>query len=217
MDGEQLAAAKCPSCGRDVGIDEKFCAACGASMVPGLTAPVPPPTAQAYVVDLDRDARIGRARKWLMAISIITLITGFIFYAIGKSEVEKQIRDADAQLAGIDPAQRDELFKQNIGMTYAEAVAHDRGQVTLLLVINIGLSVVYLGLWFWARRNPLAATVSALLLFIVVIVANAAYEPKTLYQGPLIKILFIAALVKAIAAAQEERRLRAQLPGATVV
>lgn len=217
MDGEQTVATRCPACGRDATADEKFCAGCGASMVPGLSPAAPPPTAQAFVVDLDRDQRIGKARKWLMAISIITLITGFVFYAIGKNDVEKQIRDAEAQLAGIDPATRDEMFKQSIGMTYQQAIDHDRGQVTLLLVINIALAFAYFGMWFWAKRNPLAATVSALLLFIVVIVVNAAYDPKTLAQGILIKILFIGALAKAIAAAQEERRLRAQLPGATIV
>ncbi len=207
--------AKCPGCERDVASDERFCAACGAAVVPGLVSPalgVPPPRDDTFVVDLERDARIGKARKWLLAISIITLVAGLIFYAIGKRDVEKQIRDAEVQLADIDPATRDAHFQQQIGMTYSEAIAHDRGQVTLLLVINIALSLVYLGMWFWAKRNALAATVTALLLFVVTIGVNAVYEPKTLGQGILIKIFFIAALAKAIAAAQEERRLRATLP-----
>lgn len=165
---------------------------------------------------IERDARIGRARKWLMAISIITLLSGFIFYAINKDEVEKQIRQAEVQIANIDPVERDALMKEQTGMTWAEAVAHDRGQVTLLLVINIGLAIVYLGMWFWARRNALAATVTALLLFITVIFVNAAYEPKTLAQGLIVKIFFIVALAKAIGAAQEERKIQAQLPRATV-
>lgn len=165
---------------------------------------------------IERDVRIGRARKWLMAISIITLISGFIFYAINKDSVEKQIREAEAQIADIDPVQRDEIMKEQTGMTWAEAVAHDRGQVSLLLFINIGLAIVYLGMWFWAKRNPLAATVTALLLFVTVIFVNAAYDPKTLAQGIIVKIFFIAALAKAIGAAQEERKIQAQIPRATV-
>lgn len=71
-------------------------------------------------------------------------------------------------------------------------------------------------MWFWAKRNALAATVTALLLFITVIGVNAVYEPKSIAQGVVIKILFIAALAKAISAALEERRLQAHMPRATI-
>ena len=216
MDGSTSGVTtKCPKCAADVAAGEKFCAACGSAMVEGVARPADPPP-EIIGLGLERDARIGRARKWLMAISIITLVSGFIFYAIGKSEVEKQIRDAEAQIAHIDPVTRDELMKQQTGMTWEEAKAHDRGQVNLLLFINIGLSIVYLGMWFWAKRNALAATVTALLLFITVIFVNAAYEPKSLGQGIIVKIFFIAALAKAIGAAQEERRINAQMPKATL-
>lgn len=92
-------------------------------------------------------------------------------------------------------------------MTWDELVAHDRGLVTLLLVVNIGLSVIYLGLWFWAKSNPYAAALVALLLFLTVIVISAVYEPATLAQGILVKILFIAALGKAVVSGREERRI----------
>src|SRR5687767_965342 len=102
---------KCPKCATDVAAGEKFCAACGAAVVEGVSRPADMPP-EVIGLGLERDARIGRARKWLMAISIITLISGFIFYAIGKSEVEKQIREAEMQIAHIDPTTRDELMKQ---------------------------------------------------------------------------------------------------------
>lgn len=160
-------------------------------------------------LDLEASNKISKARKWLLAISVLTLVTGFIFYAIQRSEVEKQIRDAEAQMASIDPAVRDAMLKEKIGMTWAQAIKHDRGQVNLLLGINIALAAIYLGLFFWARRNALAATVIALILFITVIAVNAALDPKTLPQGILVKILFIAALAAAISAAQRERKLAA--------
>lgn len=99
------------------------------------------------------------------------------------------------------------MLKDKVGMTWAEVVRHDRNQVKLLLGVNIGLAAIYLGLFFWARRNPLAATVTALILFITVIAINAVLEPATLAQGILVKILFIAALAAAISAAQRERKL----------
>jgi hypothetical protein len=224
MEGSSVGGTKCPQCSADVAAGEKFCAVCGAgiSIVDGVVhAQDPAPSAMPppQVVHLDgweRDARIGKARKWLVAISVITLISGLVFYAINKSEVEKQIREAEAQIANVDPETRDSLMKQQIGMTWDEAVAHDRGQVNLFLFINIGLAIAYLGMYFWAKRNPLAATVTALLLFITVMVGNAVYEPKTIYQGIILKIFFIGALAKAISAAQEERRLQAHMPRAQV-
>lgn len=223
MEGPSVGGTKCPKCAAEVAAGEKFCAACGSGIavaddgVVHAQDPVPPAVVPYPQMDnFERDARIGRARKWLLAISAITLVTGFIFYAINKDEVEKQIRQAEVQIAGIDPQTRDQLMKDQTGMTWEEAKAHDRGQVNLLLFVNIGLSIVYFGMWIWAKRNALAASVTALLLFVTVIGVNAVYEPKTLAQGIIVKIFFIAALAKAISAAQEERRIQAQMPKAIV-
>jgi Na+/melibiose symporter-like transporter len=163
----------------------------------------------AATLDHDTARKIGKARKWLLAISILTFVTGLILFAIQRSEVEKQIREAETQIANIDPATRDAIFKEKIGMTWDQAVKHDRGQVKLLLGIYIALAAIYLGLFFWARRNALAATVTALILFITVHAISAVLDPKTLYQGIIIKILFVAALSTAISAAQRERKLAA--------
>lgn len=207
---------KCPKCAAEIAAGEKFCAACGTgvAIVDGVVQAQDPAPPVGTMGAWERDARIGRARKWLFWISLITLVTGFIFYAMAKDDVEKQIDKAEQQIAGMDPEVRDNLMKQQTGMTWEEAKAHDRGQVTLLLVINIGLAGVYLGMWYWAKRNPLGATVTALLLFITVIVVNGALDPKSIPQGFLVKIFFTAALAKAIGAAQEERRLKATMPQA---
>ena len=222
MDGASVSA--CSKCGAAITATEKFCAACGAAVGSNAESGTPnatdTPAALPYAIDTrgalvaEREQKLKTARKWLVAISIITLLSGFVFYAIGSEEVEKQIRDAEAQTSGIDPVVRDQLMKQQTGMTFSEAVAHDRGQVTLLLAINIGLAIAYLVLWQWAKKNALAATVVALLLFITTIGVNAVMEPATLAQGIIVKILFIAALSKAVSSAQEERKLGRQLAAA---
>lgn len=166
---------------------------------------------------LERDARIGRARKWLLWISLITLLSGFFFYALAKQDCEKQIAEVEAQTVVMDPAVRDTLMKQQTGMTWEQAKTHDRDAVTLLLLINIGLAGAYLGMWFWAKRNPLKATVTALGLFVTVIVVNGVYEPSSLAQGFIVKIFFVLALSKAISAALEERKLQAVIPAARLV
>jgi hypothetical protein len=216
MDVETVTR-KCPKCGSEMTAGEKFCAACGSgvAVVDGTVHAQDPAPIVPTMPAFERDARLGRARKWLFWISLITLVSGFVFFAIAKSDCEKQIDQGEAQLAGLDPEVRDARLKANTGMTWDEIKAHDRGLVTLLLVINIGLATVYLGMWFWAKRNPLAASVTALLLFITVIVVNGVYEPSSIPQGFLVKIFFTVALAKAISAAQEERRIRAAMPQPT--
>jgi hypothetical protein len=197
--------ATCPKCGAAIAAGEKFCAACGTAVGIGISGKAiyqdPPPTSTASASD--REAAYARARKWLVAVSILTLLTGIIFYAIQRNEVEDQIRQAEHTTAGMDPDVRDAAMKAKIGMTFQQAIDHDRGQVNLLLAVNIGLAAFYLGMWFWAKRNARAATVTALLMFITVIVVNAAVDPKTLAQGIIVKIFFIAALAKAIQVARE--------------
>ena len=189
----------CPKCGAQVGVAEKFCAACGASVVPDVPRQL----------SIEAQSTLGGARKWLMAISIITLVSGFIFYAIQRSDVEDQIRSAETQTAGMDPAQRDAIMMQTAHMTWDEAVAHDRGQPRMTLFVNAGLAFFYLCMWFWAKKNALGATITSLLVFITVIAVSAVLDPKTLAMGIVVKILFIAALARAITVARQERALSA--------
>jgi len=192
---------RCLRCAAAVAENEKFCAACGAAV--GTAIPQDPPPK----IDLDASGKLGTARKWLLAVSILTLLSGFVIFALNRSSVEDQIRHAEAQTAGMDPAQRDQLMMQNVHMTWDQAVAHDRGQVNLLLGVNIGLAAIYLGLFFFAKKNALTASVIALFLFVTVIAVSAVFEPTTLAQGIIVKILFIGALAKAISAALQERKL----------
>jgi hypothetical protein len=193
---------RCGRCAAVMAPGERFCAACGAA-IDGASPVTPPPR------DPDESTPITRARKWLLAISILTLLTGGFFYIYQRGELEKQIRDAEAQTSHMGPAERDAMLQNQIGMTWAEAIKHDRGQLNLLLGANLALAAIYFGLFYWARRNALAATVIALLLFITVHAISAVLDPKTLMYGILVKVLFIAALVAAISAAQRERKLAA--------
>lgn len=215
------ASEACPSCATAVTPDEKFCSGCGRPLVRGiagqLIASDPPPGSPIYVSlpSVGRDenlAKIGKARKWLFAIALLTVISGLVFFAIQKQQVEKEIDQARIQVAGIPPDELDERFKAATGMTWQEAIDHDRGMVTMLLVINLVLAGIYLVLWWWAKTKPLPAAVIALILFLTIHVVNAVLEPSSLVQGVLVKILFTLALVRAITAANEERKIAAAQP-----
>ena len=194
----------CARCGAQVAAGERFCAACGAPYDP----------AASVAASGQRDVAIGKARKWLLVICVLTVISGVVMYFIQKSQVESQLKSAETQLAGMDPGERDAILKAQTGMTWDEAVAHDRGQVNMLLVVNLVLAVLYAGMWVWAKKNALGATLVAFFLFTGVMVANVVMDPKTIAQGIVVKVVFITILIKAIQAAFEERKLvRTTAPG----
>ncbi len=190
----------CPKCGAAAAPEEAFCPSCGTKL--GETADE---VRHRKALELAHK-KVDTARKWLVAVGLLTWVSAVIIYFMQSSQVEDEIRQVETQLRNMPAEQRDALFKQNAGMTYEEAIAHDRGQVKLLLVINIVLGVIYLGLSFVAKKHALVATVIALLTFVTVIAVSAVLEPKTLYQGIFIKVAFVAALVSAVQAAVQARR-----------
>lgn len=196
-------ADTCPACGAERKDLEAFCLSCGQKL--GLT-------------EAERDAaraagvaaeRVERARKWLVVVAVLTLVSGVVLYFIARSDTEKQIAQFQEQVAGVPADQRDALLKERVGMTYDQIIAHDRGQVSMLLGINITLALAYFGLWWWAKLNAVTASIVALLLFITVHAVNGFLEPKTLAQGIFLKVALIAALVGAVRAALEARRMAA--------
>lgn len=199
----EAPAVVCRKCSAPMEPGEEFCSACGAvrSLVPDADAPP-------QVVNLYAESHaeaVGKARKWLMIIAIVTLVVGAIMYVIQSGEVEKTIRQLDEQTAGMSAPERDALMQEHTGMTYQQVLDHDRGMVKLLLFVNIGLAAFYLGMWFWAKRNVLAASVIALLMFVSVTAVNGVLEPSTLYKGIILKVFFVLALAKAIQLAMQER------------
>jgi hypothetical protein len=220
----------CPKCSAAITPDDKFCAACGAGVAiasdgvvraqdpppattpPPLDAPAaggPVPVPYSVIEARARASKLATARKLLLAMSIITLIAGVGMYIFQRRAVEKQIADLEVQMADIDPEERDANMKSRTGMTWEQAKARDRGEVNLHLAINIGLAVFYFGMWLWARKNVLAAAITALLLYVTVLAVNGALEPKTLLAGYQLKVGFIAILVLAIDAGYKARRAEA--------
>lgn len=85
--------------------------------------------------------------------------------------------------------------------------------IVFILALNVGLCLVHLGLWWWARTAPFAAAVVALVLFVTLQLVEVALDPSSLARGIIIKVLFLVALVQAVRAGVEVQRLRRD-PGA---
>jgi len=191
----------CPKCGQtEIRPEEAFCPACGAKL--GMTADEK--THAAAHTAAEKAA--VRARGWILAVAILTWIGAVVFYFIQQGQVEDQIKQVESQSHGMSAEDRDRVFKQSTGMTFDEAVEHDRGQVRLNLYVNIGLGVFFLLMWLWSKKNLLAAAVVSLLAFLTAQVVYAINEPESLMRGVYVKVAVIIALSSAIAAAFKVRQ-----------
>jgi uncharacterized membrane protein (UPF0136 family) len=202
----------CPQCQASLAPGEYFCTACG------FKIQETPEERRERIERLDGIAedlrnrkKIDSGRKWLLAVSILTLIGGFVFYFMQHSKVEEEIENVERTLAQAD-AERLKAFDGQMqkltGMTWEQAKRRDRGMVTAVLVSNLVLTAVYLGLFFWSASQPFSASLIALMIFLAVQVLTAIIDPKMLIQGWLIKILVVAGLGSAVSAAYKHRKMR---------
>lgn len=137
--------------------------------------------------------RLGAA--WLLIVGILQAVGGGFLGA----RVAAELRDARADLEGLAP---DETVTFD-GGSYSVAELRrvvDRSEV-LVIAFPVGLGLVFIGLFFWARRSPLPALMTALVLFVTVHVADAVLDPAALYRGIVMKVVVVLALLGGIRAA----------------
>ncbi len=79
---------------------------------------------------------------------------------------------------------------------------------TGVLIANLVLAVLYVGLGFWSRVQPVAGIISALALYAIVQVVIAIEDPTSIFKGILWKVLIIMYLVKGLRSAYEAKRLQ---------
>jgi hypothetical protein len=147
----------------------------------------------------------------MLIVAVLTLFGGIFSYFSGMSDVDKTLREAETAFAGMTPAERDARLKESMGMTWPEVVEHDRGMVRFQAVVLGTLGAVFLGLWWWAQSNPFAAALTALLLFVTVMLVNAMVDPASLLRGIIVKIAVVVALFSAVSAGYRERARRRRI------
>jgi hypothetical protein len=138
-----------------------------------------------------RSKQLKVARIILAFIGVITL--AFAIYQIA----------AAPQIAR--NAIQAEMQKRGPLIVDVEAVVRN---IRLLGIINIVLGVLYLVFAVIVYLFPVAVTIVALVLYVGINVTNAVIDPHTIYQGLILKVVFIVCLAKAIQAAiayQKER------------
>jgi FtsH-binding integral membrane protein len=81
------------------------------------------------------------------------------------------------------------------------------GLDTAMMVGMLAFAALYVGLWAWCKRNPLAASIVGLVVFVVVHLVEALIDPAALARGLVILVGIVAALVWAVASGVRHRKL----------
>ena len=79
------------------------------------------------------------------------------------------------------------------------------------MIVNLVLCLLYLILATWAGKNAFGAILTGFIVYITVQLLNAFVEPATLFQGIILKIVFIGAFIKGIQSALEAKKFLTEL------
>lgn len=181
-----------------------------------MDEPPPPPTKEELQERLAR-ARAGRgaratksratntrtARRWVLAIAILQVLAGLV---LGFTHQAK----ADQAVAHLAANEDDEVMQLQDGGTATagelrRAIARERVQV---FVVPIGLGVVFLLLFLWAKRAPVPAIGTALALYVTAHLLTAIVDPTEIAKGIILKVLCILGLARGLKSALQERALQ---------
>ena len=182
-----LADVACPHCGALNPDGSAFCESCGKALPtqPGVTLgyagkPGFTTTSGRALLGEDYKKVMRRAFGALLVVAILQTLFGPVALYLQKSQMEKQ----------------------NPGMVYEiQPWAY---------AMIFGIAVVFWVLAFWARKSPLPAAITGLVVFITVHALDAIADPTTLARGFVMKIIVIVTLASAIKAGIEYRKLQAE-------
>jgi hypothetical protein len=149
------------------------------------------------------------ARVIFIVIGLLTIGTNAFLYNRMPSIVDAQIKKE------VDPLLRKGMTIDPVAMAELRASAIRASQLAAIGFIAIG--VVYLVFAAIIEKYPVPITISGLVIYIASAAIMAIFEPMSLVQGLLIKILFVVGLLKAVQAALSFERRRKEMETAIAV
>lgn len=79
------------------------------------------------------------------------------------------------------------------------------------MIVNLFISLLYLILAAWVKKNPFGAILTALIVYITINVINAFVDPASLFQGIILKVIFIGAFINGIRSAKDAQEHLSEL------
>jgi hypothetical protein len=209
------ASVPCPSCRALLRANETFCTSCGAPVSAESRAAIAARSAEMERVSrrrnarqkiesTDRTRRVRRAAKVILWLGILFCLGGLGMGFLTQKEAEEARRVLSTQY---EPDEEIEIEGET--WVVKDLLAQVDLETQLAFVVPIGLGVLMFGLYFWALRAALPATITALSVFLVIQVASGIVDPKSLLQGLLLKGVAVVFLIGGIRAALAERAAEA--------
>jgi hypothetical protein len=182
--GQPVALTACPHCNVPRTGDGRFCDACG--------------KAQPSPEELMKRAEVQQGNSAIGGLSLLFLLAGVVMYGAQRAATDKALQqiaghDADAPLAQPIPG--------FAATTFGELRSQIEWSTWSALLVNLVLAAIMFGLWRWGKSKPGAAIIVAFCTYVVVLVTNAALDPRTIAQGWVVKFIVIAYLFRGLKAA----------------
>lgn len=174
----------CPSCNTPNDAGARFCESCGANLSDGSKAK----KATGKLGNLSENAHlksIKTARTALIIVGVLTLIGGFFLDKMLQSEIAS--------------------VRRNPNMIIDEAVV---SQINLMIYAVYALGFIFFGLSFWAKKNPFAACLTGLIIYISAWLIDIASDPSMIMRGIIIKLIIISLLVNGVKAGIAWRQMQ---------
>lgn len=150
--------------------------------------------------DAARADATKRAAKWVLVVAIMQIAIGTFLGLREQPKYDQALKDIEWMSEKYKPLEGEDITVGELRVM----LERERVQV---LAIPIGIGVMFIGMFFWARRSPLPALITALALFLVVHAVTGVLDPSEIPRGIIVKVFFIVVLVKGIRSALEARVL----------
>ncbi len=87
----------------------------------------------------------------------------------------------------------------------------DAIDIIISLCLVLLTSLVFLLLGLWTKKKPYTAILVALIFYALLLLADAIYDPATLFKGIIMKIFIIVYLIRGLDQARDAQRLKEAL------
>lgn len=79
-----------------------------------------------------------------------------------------------------------------------------------MVAIMLGIAGLFFALYLWARKNPLPAAITGLVVFVTLHALDAVADPASIPRGLLMKVIVLVLLISAIKAGLQYRQMVAE-------
>jgi hypothetical protein len=189
--------SKCSGCGSLIKTTDDFCGECGAKV---NGAPI---SGAEKLWSDEISASVNKASKWVLAIAFMFIVFGTIMGLMQKGTTDTAL----ANLVQYEDSATWSVPIHGKTVTVGELRSMVKFEYYSVFVLNYFLAIVMFVIFKWSKTAPFSAFVTALSIYIGVIVLSAVVDPKTIIQGIIVKALVIMALVNGIKAAIPTRGL----------